>query len=259
MAADASAYAVLGLEPGADWGAVERAYKTLMKTHHPDRAGGDGGRAAEINHAYRELRRARAASQQDAATWGDDEPLDLQPRSWRWLAFALGILGLAGLLVLLDGPSNDLIAGFRMRAAPPDLSRSPVRAAPDAMAQPLNNSAIDAGVAEATRAAATRNEAVMAEATRRCNGEQRLQPSLAQLDRCAAFDDAIVQLEDRDPWRDDGPFSQVAVTGRQTSAANLLSDDYLAIDGRLDRIRLAVEIALSQPDPGPQPPAKLAD
>ena len=47
-----------------------------------------------------------------------------------------------------------------------------------------------------------------------------------------------------DPLRDRGPFSELAVTGRQISAATMFSDDYLAIDGRLDRIRLRVELAL---------------
>ena len=58
MAPDASAYSALGLEPGADVFAVERAYKSLIKQHHPDREGGDSARAAEINRAYRELRAA---------------------------------------------------------------------------------------------------------------------------------------------------------------------------------------------------------
>ena len=78
------------------------------------------------------------------------------------------------------------------------------------------------------------------------------EPSLAQLDRCAAFDDAVVQLQDRDPLRDQGPFSELAVTGRQWSGATALSDDYLAIDGRLDRIRLRVELALA-PDAAAPP------
>ena len=69
--------------------------------------------------------------------------------------------------------------------------------------------------------------------------------SIANLDRCAAFDDAVVQLQDRDPLRDQGPFSELAVTGRQWNGASALSDDYLAIDGRLDKIRLRVELSLA--------------
>ena len=75
--------------------------------------------------------------------------------------------------------------------------------------------------------------------------------ALGQLDRCAAFDDAVVQLQDRDPLRDQGPFSELAVTGRQWSAASALSDDYLAIDGRLDQIRLRVELELAPRCPTP--------
>ena len=43
------------------------------------------------------------------------------------------------------------------------------------------------------------------------------------LDRCAAFDDAVVGLQDRDPLRDKGPFAPLAVTGRQWSAASALA------------------------------------
>jgi hypothetical protein len=82
-----------------------------------------------------------------------------------------------------------------------------------------------------------------------------MEPNLARLDGCAAFDDAVVVLQDRDPLRDQGPFSEIAVTGRQWSAAQALSDDNLAIDGRLDRIRLKVEMALAPPAQ-PVPPAE---
>jgi hypothetical protein len=45
--------------------------------------------------------------------------------------------------------------------------------------------------------------------------------------------------------RDQGPFGELAVTGRLWSGATALSNDYVAIDGRLDRIRLRVELALA--------------
>ena len=54
---------------------------------------------------------------------------------------------------------------------------------------------------------------------------------------------------------DEGPFSQIAVTGRQWSAASALSTDYLAIDGRLDRIRIQVELSLAPPAPPRLPTA----
>ena len=103
------------------------------------------------------------------------------------------------------------------------------------------------------RIARGRDEMALASASRDCHHELRLRPALAKLDRCAAFDDAVVQLQDRDPLRDQGPFSEFAVTGRLMSAATLFSDDYLAIDSRLDRIRLRVELALAPRAPEPAP------
>ena len=116
-------------------------------------------------------------------------------------------------------------------------ARTPeVAAASEDMDQPLRLAAIRSGVAEAKRLASTRNEAAMAEAAGNCQSDLQARPSLAQLDRCAAFDDAVVQLQNRDPMWDAGPFSQVAVTGRQWSGAAGLSNDYLAIDSRLEKI-----------------------
>ena len=52
-----SLYADLMLPPDAPPAAVERAYRKLMKRHHPDHAGpGSAVRAAEINAAYSVLR-----------------------------------------------------------------------------------------------------------------------------------------------------------------------------------------------------------
>jgi len=68
----------------------------------------------------------------------------------------------------------------------------------------------------------------------------------------------VVQLQDRDPLRDRGPFSELAVIGRSMRGATLLSNDYLAIDSRLKLIRLRVELALAPPPPTPLP-ASSAD
>jgi hypothetical protein len=159
------------------------------------------------------------------------------------LAGAAGVLLLAGPL----GPSADAW-------------RSPVLhhfgavhdqvGAADPMEQPLHVSAIAVAARRAQYLARTRDEMALASASRDCHHELRNDPSLLQLDRCAAFDDAVVQLQDRDPLRDQGPFGELAVTGRLWSGATALSDDYVAIDGRLDRIRLQVEMALA---PAPQP------
>jgi hypothetical protein len=232
MAGDASAYAALGLDPGADSAAIEAAYKRLIKRHHPDRDGGDAIRAAEINRAYRELRAARSLK----------EPLELNdewaaaPREGRaWLATAFILLLAVAMLVVAKAPPAPLPHAMRSAASV---------IAPDPMDQPLHLVAIDRSVQDALHLQRTRDEMALANASRDCHHRLRNDPSLLQLDRCAAFDDAVVQLQDRDPLRDQGPFSELAVTGRILSGATALSDDSVAIDGRLDRIRLLVELAL---------------
>ena len=250
MADDASAFAALGLEPSADAAAIEQAYKRLIKQHHPDRKGGDARRAAEINRAYRELRESRNLK----------DPLELnerwddEPRSFRrgWPAFAAMVLvGVAALLLLLGplGPSAD---AWRSPAVKQGVVHDDTHKQ-DAMDQPLHYMAIISAAHRAQYLARTHDEMALAAASRDCHHELRTEPSLLQLDRCVAFDDAVVQLQDRDPLRDQGPFSELAVTGRLWSGATALSEDYVAIDSRLDRIRLQVELALA-PGPAPPPP-----
>ena len=240
MAADASAYDVLGLQPGADSAAIERAYKRLIKQHHPDRAGGNARTAAEITRAYRELR--------DSVGTRHELVLDHEAVAGdtRWSRIALLIA--AGVIVATAaaGPVANYLHPHEVGLAA--ISRGfsrPARTQADIMDAPLSANSVSSAVDDAQRLNRTSDQMAMARASADCHRDLREQPSLARLDRCAAFDDAIVQLQDRDPLRDNGPFSELAVTGRSMSAASQLSSDYLAIDGRLDRIRLEVELALA--------------
>jgi len=251
MAEDASAYAALGLEPDADPAEIEQAYKRLIKEHHPDREGGDARRAAEINRAYRELRAARNLK----------DPLELN-MEWAeghegraaWAPFALAAAAAIVAFLLLIGPLGSATDPLqkpgrqRLASAQPSIGDDP-------MDRPLNVREIATAARRAQLMARTRDEMALATASRDCHHALRSDPSLLQLDRCAAFDDAVVQLQDRDPLRDQGPFSELAVTGRLWSGATALSDDYVAIDGRLDRIRLQVELALAPVQPIPAPAA----
>jgi hypothetical protein len=242
MAGEASAYAALGLKPGADAVAIERAYKRLIKRYHPDREGGDAKRAAEINRAYREL---RPASTKDPLILHRHNRADAARNGWVHVALVLAAT-LAALLILI-GPMNDYMQGL-VKGATTRLPIDEIAAATtsfDPMDEPLAGAAIDRAVKDAVHISRTKDEMALASASRDCHHQLRLQPSLRALDRCAAFDDAVVELQDRDPLRDQGPFGEIAVTGRQWNGASALSDDYLAIDSRLDRIRLRVEIALS--------------
>lgn len=249
MAAEASAYAALGLEPGADAAEIERAYKRLIKAHHPDRAGGDARRAAEINRAYRELR--SAAGYKEALEFNGDATLssDDSVRSAILLLLAAAAFG----ILLVAGPLRGLAPPFSASSSPsvkPD--HDPRRAgAADAIDQPLVLPSVERGIRDALRIARTEDELALAMASRKCHRRLHSDPSIAQLDRCAAFDDAVIEIQDRDPLRDRGPFAELAVTGRLMSGGTLFSDDYLAIDTRLDRIRLRVELAFAPP---PLPP-----
>ena len=236
MAGESSAYALLGLKPGADAAAVDQAYKRLIKQHHPDREGGDAQRAAEINRAYRELKnRPRDALEMH------QHPPEVRSSAKRWVFAAMVALVSVGTLLLAADPTRPLASP---RSAVPLKLNAAKAASADAMDQPLTAGVIDSAVRNALQLSRTGDEMALAQSSEACHRDLRAQPSIRRLDRCVAFDDAVVLLQDRDPLRDRGPFSEPIVTGRQWGAATALSSDYLAIDGRFDRIRLRVETLL---------------
>src|SRR5690348_915215 len=114
MVGDESAFAVLGLEPGADGAAIDQAYRRLIKLHHPDREGGNPERAKEIIHAYRELRAAR----------GFKNPLVLIEEPERrhggghWIVGAMGVAAGVGILVLASGPLGPALRSLWPDAGP---------------------------------------------------------------------------------------------------------------------------------------------
>lgn len=252
MAGRVSALSVLGLEPGADATAIEQAYKRLIKQHHPDREGGDSARAAEINRAYRELRGGKAAN--DPLQFNDSLAGGRSRARWP-IALLTVVVAATGGFVLGTGPPR--LWGARTRL--PVHRAAAASIAPDSIAGSLHVADIDAGVSDAVRLSRTKDEAALANVSRDCEHRFRANPGTRMLDRCAAFDDAVVGLEDRDPLRDGGPFAPLAVTGRQWSAASALSDDSLAIDSRLDRIRLRVELALAPQVPPIAPAGPKGD
>jgi hypothetical protein len=242
-----SAYAALELEPGADRAAVDAAYRRLIKLHHPDRSGGDEKRAAEINRAYRELKGEPLAHPAPAASAGRRR--SRRRRSPRIRLWPLAILAGAVLLLLQGKDIRQVAPGWASRLsdmvesvpASSTRSRSPSQALLDA---PLNEDAVAAAVGDAVRLARSGDDGRLIGQSRDCHRRMRAEPSLLQLDFCSAFDIAAVALEDRDPDHDSGPFNASSVTARQMTAASLLSNDYLAIERRLNRIRNRVEMAL---------------
>ncbi|MBW0145249.1 J domain-containing protein [Sphingomicrobium clamense] len=76
-------YAALGLDPDASKRDIRRAYRRLMREHHPDTHPGDGGaRAREINAAHDILSdplRRRDYDRLRAAATPDPAPAPVQP------------------------------------------------------------------------------------------------------------------------------------------------------------------------------------
>jgi hypothetical protein len=249
MRGEASAYAALGLKPGADSATIDAAYRKLIKLYHPDRSGGDAERAAEINRAYRELRGRPAPV--DAFNFGDDDRDERSSPAWVRAVVVL-MIALAAFL-FATGPGGAWMRDWAARSAParPLAPGASGKRTADPMTAPLDHVAVDKAIADAVRINRSGDGAALLSESRACHRALRDTPAVRQLDRCAAFDDAIVELQDRAPGWDGGPFSQPAVARRQWAAASALSNDYLAVDGRLDRIRLHVELALAPRNPAP--------
>ena len=270
MTGPASAYAALGLEPGADRAAIEEAYRRLIKRYHPDRSGGDSQRAAEINRAYFELRqppsRVDSAFEPGRRTRvrrsGSSQPSRGSRR--RRQPNRLGAIVLVSLCVLLLIVSERLVGHLPERlgwgvddiSAPalPGGQGSAIEADSSSLDGPLRQAVIARAIGQAAAMSRRSNGGELAQESRFCHQKMRASPKLAQLDRCAAFDDTVAAIADRDPVDDRGPFSASAVTARQMTAASLISSDYLAIERRLDRIRTIVELTLRPPRPLPPPP-----
>ena len=155
------------------------------------------GRAAEINRAYRELRGSR--NLKDPLELNEEWRRAGERRSRGWPALHSLAMAVAAALALACmgplGPFGGRLALARCCAS----RRRQTRRAADPMDQPLHVTAISASAQRAAYLARTRDEMALASASRDCHHALRSDPSLLQLDRCAAFDDAVVQLQDRDP------------------------------------------------------------
>jgi hypothetical protein len=239
-----SAYAALGLRPGADAESIDRAYRHLIKKYHPDRAGGDAARAAEINQAYREIRRSRTL--EDPLDFNEEFPAP-RDKAGGLMFFLIAALALLGALLLVSGEGRAFLDEVLPGTAPqlPLAEKQDGGRPADPMDEPLDYNVIDDAIREAAWLTQNKDEITLAARSQGCHDQLRARPTTKQLDRCAAFDDAVVQLQNRDPFRDRGPFSALSVTRRQWAAASQISEDYLAIDTRLSRIGLRVELALA--------------
>ena len=258
MQPDASAYVALGLRPGDGPVAIEEAYRRLIKLNHPDR-GGSPARAAEINSAYQHLRSHFG----DALGGRRGPPVPVRPprplnrrRTHGWAL--LLIAGIAVLSVSQSGTIGDMLASLSFPIAQPlrHAGDARARAMVDLAEAPLDLAAIDRSVLEAALIESSEGEERLGQQSLACHRQMRLNPDPSRLDRCVAFDEAAVTLLGRDPF-DAGPFGASAMTARHFASGHLLSNDMLAVESRLNRIRAQVELSLAPPDL-PAPPVRAS-
>lgn len=244
MSADDSAFAVLGLRPGAGRAEVDAAYRRLMKVHHPDLASGDADRAAEINRAYTHLRRDMPAG----TIRSRPVPIAIRrrPRSARggW-AMVLAAAGAAAIVIYQESSTGRSSRAVPLQWSVGDPREFVASAEPQqGFEEPLHERVIESAVADATRFHSTGDLAGATEYSRDCHNRLRQQPNLALLDACAAFDESTLILNASGPMADSGAFSGSEVMARELAGARALSDDIFGADSRLQRIRSRVELAL---------------
>ena len=242
MRGDDSAYAALGLRPGATRAHVDDAYRRLIKVHHPDRNGGDGRRAAEINRAYTLLRRDLPAAPVYRSV-----PMPVRTARRRrgssrpfWLLVVVAGVGI-GALAAQDSrrtPAVPYQGDWQPAAAAQ--SSAPLLGRFD---EPLHANVVDASIRSAVQFHADGDAAGAAEYSRDCHHRLRENPNLALFDACAAFDESTITLHIANP-AETGQFNGSAALGRQLAAARTISDDMLGADSRLHQIRSRVELAL---------------
>lgn len=255
--ADPSPYAILGLRPDAKPAEVEEAYRRLIRRHHPDRLGGDGRRAAEINRAYQQLRGSAEAGPRSRRFPVPHVPPALRPPRRRRGRLTILAVAIAGLAIIANGDEIRHFYRDQVGIGPEHLSAGSPRQRFDLREAPLDTDGIDRSVSDAVRIAAM-GETRLAEQSRACHRQLRNRPDPSRLDRCVAFDEAAVRLIGGDMFSQSGPFGFSAVTARQLSAASLMSNDSLAAGSRLAQVRTRVEMALAPSEPVRGPPPDRA-
>lgn len=241
-----SAYAILGLRPGAERAEIEEAYRRLIKLYHPDRAGGDGERAAEITRAYRELRTLPLGELRVSPAVTQPE----QRRPFRAGPPLVATIVLLGLVLAASSSATRQVRWWKAAStfALVDRNTSATdvgQLSPFAdLDDPIEPAVIARSVDDAMRLHQSGDPQALIDFSRSCEARFRDDPSLTWFDSCAAYDESIVFLEARDPIADSGPFNAAAVTAREMGEGRLLSDDPMAVDGRLHQIRSDVQMML---------------
>jgi hypothetical protein len=248
MTAERSAYAILGLRPGAGRAEVNDAYRRLMKRHHPDRPGGDANRAAEINRAYTLLRRRLGEPVRVPVTI----PVRRRAgpprfRAIGWLV-TIAIVGAAAVLASHDsrhGPTRPAFLFFSQWSNPAQSDGGDADEARLASLDiPVQPHIVSSAIADAVRFHSAGDLAGASAYSRDCQISLRRERNLGWFDACAAFDEAMLTLYGDSDQPDSNPFNESAVVTREIAAARILSDDSLGADSHLHQIRSQVDIEI---------------
>lgn len=247
-----SAYAVLGLRPGARPADVDEAYRRLIKQYHPDMQGGNSSRAAEINRAYTQLRRQGAATSLHPPRRVPVPVIrPLRPRGWRTGWALIGAVAIASAVALANDVPSRGGSGRAAYTVPVQWQASSDPPADSAAVSPLANfeeplqtAVIDRAIEDAVKFHVQGDSAAAVEYSRACQERLHKDPNLAWFDSCAAFDEATVTLAEESSITQAGPFNPSSVIARQMGAARLISADTLGADSRLRQIRTRVELVL---------------
>ncbi|HUG45392.1 MAG TPA: J domain-containing protein [Sphingomicrobium sp.] len=247
MSADRSAFAILGLRPGAGRAEVDAAYRRLMKIYHPDRTGGDGRRAAEINRAYAYLRRDYPAQLSRARAM--PVPIRRRPRRSSRAGWALALVAacLAGATLYLNSQDGRTRSGILLPvewAAADSVAIASTRSTFASFEEPLHSGVIGNAISQALALHSGGDLASAKDYSRDCHMRLHEDPNLALFDVCAAFDESTLVLTLTDPWYESSAFGGSAVMTRQMEAASALSADILVADSRLRQIRSQVDLVL---------------
>lgn len=239
-------YAVLGLRPGAGRAEIDEAYRRLIKRYHPDRMGGDGSHAAEINRAYTILRQKLPAQAHRTVLATMPPPRrGAARRRTGWLLVALLLVAGIGAFATQSSRSVSSRSAYDGPLPWTSSAGSAVRAAPlTDFEEPLHTAVIDQAIADAVRFHGSGDLESTLAFSRACHNSLRAKPSLTWFDACAAFDEATLTLNSDDALADSGPFNGTAVIARQIAAARQLSGDPLSADSRLHDIRSRVDLTL---------------
>lgn len=241
-----SAFATLGLRPGAGRAEVDEAYRRLIKVHHPDKSGGDGSRAAEINRAYTALRRTgRAAGPQARPVPTIVRPVARPGRSRRggWLFGVLLVAAIGGLAMLQSSGRLSQPVQFLPLSDASTAAAGATALPLQSFDEPLNSAVINSAIAQAVRFHSASDPSAAEIYSRDCQNSLRKARNLVWFDACAAFDEATLALSSGDSDKDNGAEDSL-IAARELSGAQLLSDDSLGADLRLHEIRSQVEMQI---------------